>query len=177
MKNLRLVIVLMAAILLAMPSLKAQDSSFGIRAGWQSALLNSDGDKSDKLSSFYAGVFKERKIIPLLHYGYGLEFAQMGGKDKDVDLEYKLGYIGVPVYAKAKVGPVYGLLGSGINVKISETDIEGAEKAKGMDIPVYAGVGLNFLMLSIEARYHWGLMEVQDQTKNQYLQVGIGLSF
>lgn len=177
MKNLRLVIVLMATILFAMPSLKAQDSSLGVRAGWQSALLSYDGETTDALSSFYAGVFKERKIVPLLHYGYGLEFAQMGGKDKDMDLEYKLGYIGVPVYAKAKVGPVYGLLGSGINVKISETDDVYQDKAKGIDVPVYAGVGLNFLMLSIEARYHWGLMEVQDQTKNQYLQIGLGLSF
>ena len=176
MKNLRFVIVLMAAILFAMPSLKAQDSSFGVRAGWQSALLNLDGDKSDALSSFYAGVYKERKIVPLLHYGYGLEFAQMGG-NYEVIGDYKLGYIGIPVYAKAKVGPIYGLLGSGINVKISETDIEGADKAKSIDVPVYAGVGLNFLMLSIEARYHWGLMEVQDQTKNQYLQIGLGLSF
>nr|WP_321452433.1 outer membrane beta-barrel protein [uncultured Carboxylicivirga sp.] len=176
MKKQRFVIIGILMALLVVPSLKAQESKIGVRAGWQSSLLNSDGNKSDKLSSFYAGVFKENKLIPLIHLGYGLEYSQMGGA-YDL-LDYKLGYLGVPVYAKAKVGPLYGLVGSGINFKISETDLgDGEDNAKGIDVPVYAGVGFNFLMLSIEARYHWGMIEIQDKTKNQYLQLGVAARF
>jgi len=174
MKKLSIGVLSMLFMLVLTQAVKAGDKDYGVRAGWQSALLSIDGENTDALSSFYAGFFKETQIVPLLKYGLGLEYAQMGGKE---DIEYKLGYIGVPLYLKAKVGPVYGLAGSGINFKISETENIFEEKANAIDVPVYAGVGLNFLMISLEARYHWGMLEVQEKTKNQYLQIGLAVSF
>ncbi len=170
--------VIVLCTLLAIPfSQKAKAGDFGIRAGWQSALLTySGGENSDALSSFYLGAFKENNIIPLLKYGLGLEYAQMGGTDELVG-DYKLGYVGIPLYIKAELGPVFALAGSGINFNVSETKDIFTESVNAIDVPVYVGLGVKILMLSVEARYHWGMIEIQEETKNAYLQLGLALQF
>lgn len=172
-KNVIVLAILFVAFF-SSQSTMAGDKSYGVRAGWQSAMLKYSGGDSDNLSSYYLGGYLEHDVIPFLKFGYGLEYAQMGGKVEGFG-DYKLGYLGVPLYLKAKVGPLYALAGSGINFKISETDVE--TKAKSTDVPVFAGIGVNFLMLSLEARYHWGMMEVQEDAKNAYLQVGLAVHF
>lgn len=173
----KLSVVLLFTVLTIPFAHKLYAGDFGLRAGWQSALLTfSDADNSDALSSFYVGAFKENSIIPFLDYGLGLEYAQMGGSDKTFG-DYKLGYVGIPLYLKAKVGPVFAVAGSGINFNVSETDDIYPESVNAIDVPVYAGLGLKFLMLSIEARYHWGMIEIHEETKNAYLQVGLAVQF
>ena len=176
LRNILLSIILLC--LLYTPNANAGDKSYGIRAGWQRSVFTIDGERTDPLSSFYLGIFKENKLAPLLHYGLGIEYMQCGGTLDYIpdQMEYKIGYLGIPVYLKANAGPVFGVAGSGINFKISE-DNPGNDDTNMIDVPVYAGIGIKFLMFSIEARYHFGLIEVQDMLKNQYLQIGVGIRF
>jgi len=48
------------------------------------------------------------------------------------------------------------------------------------DVPVFAGVGFQILMIRIEARYHWGTMSLYDSTidpyKTQNFQIGLGIA-
>ncbi len=159
----------------------------GIRAGWQAAALVKEGSKPDtanNLNSFYVGFFRDTKIIPMLHFGSGLEYFQ-NGMSYTTGSERVLHTISVPLDLKVKLGPVFALGGIAANFKVSEkvkiggeyvTPME-ADKSEWFDIPVFLGAGVKIFFVTIEARYHWGLLEVRNGRHSQYFQLGAGLSF
>ena len=111
-------------------------------------------------------------MIPLLRLSYGLEYSQLGADT------YKLDYIGIPIAVKAKIGPVTGLVGSGINFKISEPDkADGADSFTAYDVPVFVGLGFNILFLGIDARYQWGLTDLEGSINNESFQIGLSARF
>ena len=172
-------------VLTTVLSTYAQKSSkFGIRAGWSSASMFENGSElpgAEPLNSFYIGVFKEYKLIPMLHAGGGLEYLQNGFEYKDIDQQSKLNYLSVPLYLKVKLGPVYATGGTALNFKVNESGVSppSVEKSNVFDLPLQVGIGVKILMFSVEARYNWGLLEVYNNApaKNQYLQVGAAVSF
>ncbi|MCK5847225.1 MAG: outer membrane beta-barrel protein [Bacteroidales bacterium] len=192
MKQFKLLLVSLLVFGLSFNSFAGD--KFGIRAGWQfSNFHNSSSSPAftimdEYLNSFYIGIFKEHKIIPLFRLGGGLEYSQIGSA-YDSDNLMKLHYLSLPIYAKIKLGPVYGLLGGAPAFKVGETwklDI-GADASKELfnantfDLPVFAGLGFNILMLRIEARYYWGTMDVSGNAlfsgyKSQQFQLGLGIA-
>lgn len=160
----------------------------GIRAGYQMASFRADGsmlENTDNLNSFYLGVFKENQIIPLLKLGYGLDFMQNGTQYATAN-KYVINYLSVPLYLKAKIGPVYGLTGLAANFKLSDkvtneynTTTPSEYLAKNFDLPLFIGGGFNILIFSIEARYNWGMIPINDvsEAKNHYLQIGATVHF
>lgn len=157
----------------------------GIRAGYQSSGYFKNGDMlsgTDKYASFYVGLFRERKLIPLLHVGSGLEYFQNGAKIDD-DNKMILHYLSVPIYAKVKVGPVFALTGFAPSFKVAEKQFllgeksTPSDKSNWFDIPFYLGGGLKILFISVEVRYHWGLLDVREGTMSQYFQLGGAISF
>ena len=188
MKKLHL-IILIAAILYAPYTANAgkDDKVGGIRVGWNTSAMFDDGSKisgTENLQAFYVGVFRDNKIVPLLSLGSGLEYVQ-NGLQIDSDNKLVLHYISAPVHLKAKIGPVFGLAGIAPSIKVSEKIFENGEKrnptsdekSEWFDVPFQAGVGVKILFITIEARYHWGLMEVNSGYRNQYFQLGAAISF
>lgn len=164
-----------------------KNSVSGIRGGWHSATLVMDGAtpyNADPLSSFYVGFFNDNKIVPLLHFGKGLEYFQ-NGISYSSNSDRILHTLSIPLYLKFKLGPVFALGGIAGNIKVSEKFTAGdleinpgdADKSKGFDAPVFLGAGVKILFISVEARYHWGLIEVRNGLKSRYLQVGAAVSF
>lgn len=159
---------------------------FGLRAGYHSAALYhaDDGKIENSLGNFYIGAFKDNRIIPTLRWGLGIEYFQNGSKI-DNDNKRVLHTVSFPLYLKAKVGPVYATGGTGFNFLLSDDIIDDGEKYdpgegeefKKFDMPAHLGLGFSIMILSIEARYHWGLLEVDDKIKNRYLQIGATISF
>jgi hypothetical protein len=165
------------------------DNKFGIRAGYQLASFHVDGsmlENTDNLNSFYLGIFKEKEIVPHFDFGYGLDFMQNGAELSDFG-KYTVNYLSVPLYLKAKIGPVFGLAGLAANFKLSdklsnggmETDASDNYATNDFDLPLFVGAGIKILMITIEGRYNWGMIEMNDITriKNQYFQVGASYSF
>lgn len=161
---------------------------FGIRAGWHSALIYKDGAglaTTEPLNSLYLGVFNEFKIIPILHAGVGVEYFQNGFQSNLIDLKRKLHYISIPLYLKVALGPIYITGGTALNFKVAETNIIWdmvidpleENKSKVFDLPLQAGLGVKIFMFSIEARYHWGMLDVNRGAKNQYFQLGAAVFF
>lgn len=159
----------------------------GIRGGWHTATLLKDGaepNEANNLNSFYIGFFNDNQIAPLLYFGKGLEYFQ-NGLTYTGNSERKLHTLSVPLYLKLKVGPVYGLGGIAGNIKVAEKytlgDYESNpgddDKSNWFDAPVFLGAGVKILFVSVEARYHWGLMEVRNDLKSQYFQLGAAISF
>jgi hypothetical protein len=175
--------ILLFAVVFSLPAW-AQDEVGGIRIGYHSAGVYADGSQLfDSHNNMYVGLFRDNRIIPMLHIGTGLEYFQNGWSNGD-DTYRKLHTISVPAYAKLKIGPVFALAGVAANFKVSEkvmdsgqeVEIADDDKAAVFDLPISAGLGVKFLMITVELRYHWGTIESIPGTKNQYLQIGLGVS-
>jgi hypothetical protein len=167
-------------------SVQAQDK-IGIRAGYQGSAFYKNGSQlpgTDPYGSFYVGIFKDNKVIPAVHLGIGLEYMQTGMKVDDKNKQV-LGYLSIPVYAKAKIGPFFGLGGIGANIKVSEkVFVNGTsakptdeQKSETMDFPVFLGAGAMLSIFTLEARYHWGISDINSGYSSQYFQLGAGVSF
>ena len=153
----------------------------GVRAGYQYSTMAPSAYSIDPLSSFYVGVFKNNKIVPGLHWTAGLEYFQTGYY-KNADNQRVMGTLSVPVNIKVKAGPFFFLGGFSANVKLSEEykigGLDGPTNANAFDLPLHGGLGFRIAIINFEARYHYGMLKVDDSgTKNQYLQLGLGVSF
>ena len=184
--------LILSAVLLGIGLAQAQDNKEGnkvggIRAGWHSAGLFEEGSKPDtanSLNGFYIGFYRDTKILPLLHFGAGLEYFQ-NGMEYSSNTSRVLHTISVPLDLKLKLGPVFALTGFAANFKVSEKVVYkdnasnpiDSDKSEWFDVPFFLGAGVKIWMLSIEARYHWGLLEVRNGLHSQYLQVGAAISF
>lgn len=160
---------------------------FGIRAGYSASNIYNGSSKmnSNSLGSFYVGFFKEHKIVPMLHFGSGLEYSQLGSMENN-DNKITMHYLSIPVNLKFKIGPIYALAGASAAFKVGEkwtllgTKTDPVVKANWFDVPVHVGLGFQILMLRIEARYHWGTMDLYDSPmegyKTQALQLGLAVA-
>lgn len=170
-------------------SLSAQ-VKFGIRGGFQAGNIYNSGSFYDKgLNTYYAGIFTEFKAGDIFKFDVGLDFNQNGSNNDSLSIN--LSYISVPVTIKIKTGPVYGILGAAPSLKVAEKWMLNDEeinidnyKSNLIDVPIFIGVGYKISIISIEARYYVGTMDINDNAisglqnfRNQYLQLGLGLTF
>jgi hypothetical protein len=152
---------------------------WGARAGWSSAGTFNDGDRvQSSIGGFYVGFQRKSRLFGPLLVTSGLEYAQNGHRDND-DNYRRLNYISIPVGLRVGLGPVFATGGIAGNFRVAEkVFVDGEEIDDNSDLfdaPVYLGAGINILIFQIEARYHWGLIDVNDGNKNQYLQLGLSI--
>ncbi|MFD2203470.1 outer membrane beta-barrel protein [Shivajiella indica] len=183
MKKVILVFLLIEIVSMNFETM-AQD--IGFRGGYQSSGTWNDGDQVDgDLPGFYVGIFKNSRIGlgDLLMINYGLEYIQNGHKSDDSNYR-SIDYLSIPLALRVKLGPVYAQGGINGNFRIGEEYLlNGSDvlndnnKTSGFDVPAHIGLGFKILMISIEARYHYGLMDVNNGNANRYFQIGAGISF
>lgn len=166
---------------------KSKDKVGGIRFGAHAATMIKDGnspDTSNYLNSFYVGFFRDNQLTPMLYFGSGLEYFQ-NGLEYTQNSKRVLHTISIPLDLKVKLGPVFALGGIAANFKVSEKLIYGDNKytpgddtkLNWFDAPVFLGAGVKISFLTIEARYHWGIIDARDEYFHRYFQLGLGLSF
>jgi len=157
----------------------------GIRFGYQeSNLYDGDKDAGDNLAGFYVGFTRQKKISGLFRFETGLEY-MMAGSDYTGDSKRELHYIVLPVQMHLKLGPFLATAGINADFKVAEKltiagqdiDINDDNKSSFMDCAADLGVGLKILFLTAEARYYWGLVDINDGAHNRYLQLGLKVSF
>lgn len=186
MKKVCLLLLVLMVTLTILPAKAQRGERFGIRAGYQSSAWYKGGSQlpgTDPLSNFYVGIFKDNKLLPAIHFGIGLEYFQNGYRINSTDKRV-LHMLSVPAYAKVKIGPVFGLAGIGANFKVSEkiftNDVAASpsseQKSKTVDFPFLIGAGVRISIFTIEARYHWGLVDINEGYSNQYFQIGGAIS-
>jgi len=188
MKQIKIIFIAIVLFSISI-SLSAQNK-FGIRGGIQAGNLYNSGTLYDNsLTTFYVGAFKEFKINSIIKFDAGIDFDQNGSLNDSLSI--KLSYISVPLNFRIKLGPVYGIVGAAPSFKIAEKrdfndqqiDID-KFKSNFFDVPVFVGVGFKVSVIAIEARYYVGTMSINDNAisglqdyRNQYLQLGLALSF
>lgn len=182
MKNLHLLFTAAIICLFIAPSYAGDTKLGGIRAGWHYSNIYLDGDKTDyPHSAFYIGFYHNNKIAPIVNFTKGLEYFQ-NGYFKDSDNKSIMHTLSVPLALKLKLGPAFLTGGAAANFMVSEdSKILGQDfdnETNVFDVPLFLGAGASILMFSLEARYHWGMLEINDTgAKNQYFQLGVGFEF
>ena len=165
----------------------SKSNKIGIRGGWQMSSMVLDGSKPDTtqyLNSFYVGLFRDNKIASILRFGTGIEYFQNGLKYTS-NTKRVAHTISIPLDLKVKLGPVFMLGGIAANFKVAEKIISGdskydppeSNKSNWFDAAAFLGAGIKIAFISIEGRYHWGLIEARNGLYNRYLQVGAAISF
>jgi len=183
MKRITFTIGLVSALLITV-GLEAQERKNGIRAGYLSSASTMDG--SSALQGFYAGFSHDRPIgqSKFLYLHGGTEYTQAGWEITS-NTFHRLHYISLPSALKVKLGPVFVQAGLALNFKVAERVYMDGEDAKTdenksriFNLPVLAGAGLMLGPVTIEARYNYGLLNVNDfEEKIGYLQLGAGFHF
>ena len=184
---LSIIIMFLSVYIIHAQGEKSSNKVGGIRAGYHAATLvlpDSDVDTTNVLGGFYAGFFRDNKVASILHVGTGLEYFK-NGTEYSENSSRVLHTISVPVSLKVQLGPVFALGGIGANFKVSEKlvyndtsyDLSDDQKSNWFDAPVFLGAGVKLWFLTVEARYHWGLLEVNNGYHSRYFQLGAGLSF
>lgn len=186
----KIVTTTLLLICIASISAYAQDDKpkkNGIRVGFHSASMVDAGSKPDTanaLNSFYVGFFRSKKVASILYFDSGIEYFQNGLKYTK-NSKRTLHTVSIPLDLRLKLGPLYALGGAAINFKVSESYDIGDNsypptdngKSNWFDVAAFAGAGVKIWILSVEARYHWGLLEVRDDLYNRYFQIGAAVSF
>jgi hypothetical protein len=157
----------------------AQDN--GIRAGWNTAGTFVNGNQiQGNLQNFYVGFFRNNKFGGILALHTGLEYLQNGWqKDNEKRVAHMLS---VPIGLRVKLGPIFAIGGAGLNFKVAENNegvlTNATPKNNVFDLPLFLGLGVKIAIVSIEARYNWGMVETNNLGyQNQYFQLGAGLHF
>ncbi len=180
--------LILAVLSLSLFSSVILAQSKGLRAGYQTATIKGDdAPEVNSLNSFFIGAFHINDFGGIFGFYKGIEYFQTGLHNDDDNFK-RVHTISIPLMLRAKIGPAFANAGFGANFNVSEKAKEFGEdlitdddrKSPFFDLPVVVGAGLKFAMLTIEARYGYGLL---DATKiegvdlhNGYWQIGIGLS-
>ncbi|MEJ7645797.1 MAG: porin family protein [Chryseolinea sp.] len=204
MKKTKLVVI--ACLLLSGSSAVIAQTQFavGIKGGPNFAMIDTKsgpGENYKNRTGFHAGAFA---LIRGERIGFQPEiiFSQQGSEfqynTSDPSLERNFSYVNIPLILKLytvaginlQLGPQIGLLTSaeaedfttGTSGPVTEEDIK--SDLKKMDFSLALGVGWDLpLGFSIDARYNWGLTDINDgytsgattgEIKNQVWQFSVG---
>ncbi|TLX70208.1 porin family protein [Labilibacter sediminis] len=163
-------------LFLAAIAIQAQEKDFGLRMGYQNSVMNINGNKAGSSgNSFYVNAYKETKIIPFLYFHSGLQYSRVESNIESHN--YQIDYLGAPLALKAKLGPLYALGGYTFNVKLNENNNPYSSSTSWYDSNAFAGLGFKLLFMTIDARYHWGLTDINQGIHNNSFQIGLGLKF
>jgi hypothetical protein len=196
---LKLTIGLAAALLICATSAQAQ-VSVGVRAGFSLADLSikdaADTLEPDNRTGLVAGVFVIVPTGSLVAFQPEVLVSMQGAKVSDLAnrATIKLDYLQVPLLARIKpskspIGLLLGpSLGYRLNAKVTGNGLSDAEQdiedqVKKTDVGFVAGVALDAAHLVIDARYIWGLTNINDDStdpstiKNRVAQITFGFRF
>lgn len=197
MKKITLGLIVMFAVGLATTAQAQVQFSLGIKGGVNFASINvTDAQATwDGRTGFHGGAFALFKVTAFAVQPE-LIFSQQGStvKFNSQDLDANFSYLNVPVIAKfylplgfnLQAGPQFGFLTTAesdynpiTNTPQNETDLK--EFYKNSDVSIGVGLGWDVPKtgLTIDARYNFGVSEIQDdasleQTKNQVFQLSLG---
>ena len=182
MKKLFLTITLLAFCYTA----SAQDSKFGITAGYQSSSFEISGDGVDlstDASGFFLGFFAQFSVSESLSIQPELHYSSVSDSDSDDNDDESVGDIIIPIMLKFHVSDKFNLMAGPQFDYITEEDTEGIKKF-GMGL----GLGLGYDIsdsISLGARYSLGFDRLDDEGEDvgdtsfkiNVLRIGLSYSF
>ncbi|MEO6611175.1 MAG: porin family protein [Chitinophagaceae bacterium] len=169
-------------------SARAQTTSFGIKAGYNSSSVQvTNADDWDSKSGLHLGALAHIHITSHFAVQPELVYSCQGGEKTNTKL--KLGYINLPVLLqymiseglRLQTGPQIGFLVSA-KQKTGDVEVDVDDLLNAVDFSWSVGGGYLFSSgLGIDLRYNIGLNNISDQTnitaKNRVFQAGLFYQF
>ncbi|MEO6174773.1 MAG: porin family protein [Flavobacterium circumlabens] len=197
-------IIFTAAAVIAFAFSNAQETKFGVKGGVNLSTLTGDVEDATSKAGFHVGGFAEFKISDKFSIQPEVLYSTQGAKEKgqvdfngavyDVEMDYKLAYINVPILAKYYVaekfsleaGPQIGFLVSAkgeatVGGNSAEDDIK--DSFESIDFGVDFGAGYDFTEnLSVGLRYNLGLANLAKDAEdykihNSVFSLSVGYKF
>lgn len=169
-------------------SLMAQETSFGLKAGFNSSSVKvKDGTDYDSKSGFHAGGLAHIHINKHFAVQPELVFSMQGGERTNSRLS--LDYLNIPVALqymagegfRLQTGPQLGFLLSAES-KFGDLEVDVDDVYSTVDFSWLFGAGYIFSSgLGIDARFNLGISNISDDTdfeaRNRVFQVGLFYQF
>lgn len=181
------ILIFTAIAMLSVVGAKAQNITFGAKAGLNFASLSLKDDSSKTRTSLYVGGFAEKEFGQNLFGEVGLQYVGNGGKVGDATT--KIHQINVPVTVKYEVfqdlrlkGGLYlGYIASMQDKYNGTTTTIDSDNYNAFDFGL--GIGAEYLLpknFFVELGYNLGLTDIvkgDGEAKNRFFQVGVGYRF
>lgn len=173
---------------------QAQDRG-GVRVGANFATLSTDEEGFDPKTrtGLVVGLYGVVPVNDIFSFQPEVLFSQQGAKVEDGSDEatVKLDYVQIPALARIRLGrtsPAFLLVGPTFGFNTSaKTEFNGEsqdfkDEVKGSDVGLVTGVAINAGLAVVDARYTWGLMNIDDSTdpgniKNRFFSISVGFRF
>ena len=173
---------------------QAQDRG-GVRFGINAATLSTDEDGFDPKvrTGLVVGVFGVVPVTERVAFQPEVLFSQQGAKLEDGSDEatLKLDFLQIPLLARIKLGdtPAHLLVGPSFGFRTkAEVDFEGdtqdiKDDVESTDVGLVTGVAVNVGPAVVDARYNWGLRnldktaDVGEKIKSRVFSFTVGLRF
>lgn len=193
-KRIFTLVMVMSALVIGTGTMKAQDVTFGVRAGGVLSSMNGDINKAKYVFKYQVGATVDVGFTENIYLVTGIDFLAKGTKSKPkLGAETKLNpmYLQVPVHAAYKfdvapgsrlvveAGPyvAYGIAGK-MKSGSEKVNIFGDDKFKRFDFGLGAGVGYEYGHFVVKGGYDFGLINISDvkgtkaRNHNAYLTLG-----
>ncbi len=180
-KKILTVLVLSIFICGTFNSYAGEPITKGPIAGWHYSDILKDGKSlyGENMNSFFVGFFTNKQLgaTKLLQLNSALMYFQ-NGSIKDDNNKIRLHYLNIPVSLRVQVGPIYGLGGINGGIKLGgesytlgiKSDVKNVNT---WDAGLHLALGAKIGPFGVEAKYNWGLVDLNNGYKSQYLQLGI----
>ncbi len=174
-----LLIIPFLSILLSTDGFTQISISKGLKGGLNFSDITGDDvpDETERRNGFNGGVFVNLDVAHLISIRPEIAYSQRGATviDDQVESQWNLSYIEVPVLFKVKIpmanptflpgffaGPSFAyLLNSDLESgETGEVDLK--DHTKSIDVGIVVGFGIGFGPLSVDARYNFGLNSIDD---------------
>ena len=183
-------VVLSIVFISSLSFTRAQQTNFGIKAGFNSSSVQiSNGSDYDAKSGIHFGGLAHIHINKHFAVQPELTFSCQGGELEPFDTELKLNYINAPVLLQYMVndgfrlqtGPQIGFLVSSKR-ETGDLELDVSDSFNSVDISWAFGAGYIFKSgIGIDARYNLGLTDISDdndfEAKNRVFQLGVFYQF
>lgn len=165
----------------AVSSYAGEPITKGPIAGWHYSDILKDGKSlfGENMNSFFVGFFSNKQLGPtkLLQINTALMYFQNGSRQNDNN-KIRLHYLNIPVSLRVQVGPVYALGGINGGIKLGgENYILGIKSdvkdINTWDAGVHLALGAKIGPIGVEAKYNWGIVDLNNGYNSEYLQLGI----
>ncbi|MBX2971355.1 MAG: PorT family protein [Cyclobacteriaceae bacterium] len=180
MKRITLVLVILCSAYLSFAQL-----SGGAKAGINLASMYFKSDDqtetTDMVIGFQLGGYLNYKISETFIFQPELVFSRLGGKEseydpnsqEEIDVQFKLNYLAVPLNFKFQVNENFGLLVGpqigfmvGAKAKVdffgSSVEVDVKDQFKGIDFGGNIGLSYTINKLGFDARYYLGFSNIGD---------------
>lgn len=178
-----------AAIVLISSTIRAQETHFGLKAGFNSASVKiSDGEDYDSKTGFHLGGLAHIHIARHFAVQPEIVYSTQGGKDGD-DFKVKFNYINVPVLAqymfdegfRLQTGPQLGFLTTA-KTKTGDLEVDRKDEVSSIDFSWAFGASYLFPQgIGIDARYNLGINNISEddnfEGRNRVFQAGLFYQF